>query len=98
MKLTRATSRFIKFGVPLVVFIVAGSFGLAEFTEIKVKRRDEKARKLSADEASKFEKNRRKTPLSIEHVYQKVQEDLDIDVWENKRGPRPWEESKSKES
>ena len=31
----------------LKLFIVAGSFGLAEFTDIKIKRRDEKVQKVS---------------------------------------------------
>lgn len=29
--------------------------------------------------------------VTLEKVYEKVK-DLNIDEWENKRGPRPWEE------
>lgn len=30
--------------------------------------------------------------ISLESEYEKVKETLDIEHWEQKRGPRPWEE------
>ena len=69
----------------MILFMVIGSFGLAQFTDIRVKKRDEKTHMLTAKESLKFQK------IDIEEEYRKMQEKLDIDHWENKRGPRPWE-------
>eukprot|EP00794_Sanderia_malayensis_P017379 gene17378-19118_t len=62
----RRVPRLIRFGAPLLIFIVAGSFGLSEFTDIKIKKKDEK-------------------------IHQEIQKEVNIDKWENIRGPRPWE-------
>jgi len=83
-------SKFFLFGVPMISFVVLGSFGLAEFTSIKVKRRDEKNRMLTAEETLSFRK--KVTKVDVEEEFEKLQRELDIEVWENKRGPRPWEE------
>lgn len=71
--------------------IVGGSFALKEFTEIKIKRRDEKTYRLNREEALKALPNKGREVL-IEEAYKDIAENLDIDHWENKRGPRPWEE------
>jgi len=34
-----------------------------------------------------------RTAFSIEEAYDEMQHKLDIEHWENKRGPRPWEQS-----
>lgn len=73
----------------MILFMVIGSFGLAEFTEIRVKKRDQKSHMLSAEETLKFGKKKKK--VDVEEEFRKMQKDLDIDNWENKRGPRPWE-------
>ena len=49
-------SKFLKFGLPMICFVVVGSYGLAEFTAIKIKRRDEKTRMLTAEEMLQFQK------------------------------------------
>lgn len=84
-------SAFFKFGLPMIVFMVVGSYGLAEFTSIRVKKRDEKNRMLTAEETLSFQKKVKK--VIVEEEYQKLKQELDIEQWENKRGPRPWEES-----
>ena len=83
-------SKFFRFGLPMIVFTVLGSFGLAEFTSVKIKRRDEKNRMLTAEETLSFQK--KKKQVDVEEEFMKLQEELDIEQWENKRGPRPWEE------
>ena len=75
----------------MIVFMVVGSYGLAEFTSIRVKKRDEKTRMLTAEESLSFQKKVKK--VIVEEEYQKLKQELDIEQWENKRGPRPWEES-----
>lgn len=82
-------SKFLRFGLPMIVFTILGSFGLAEFTSVKIKRRDEKNRMLTAEETLSFQK---KKQVDVEEEFMKLQEELDIEQWENKRGPRPWEE------
>ena len=74
----------------MIAFTVLGSFGLAEFTSIRVQKRDERSRMLTAEETLSFMK--KKERVNVEEEYRKTMEDLDIDMWENKRGPRPWEE------
>ncbi|KAK3730353.1 hypothetical protein QZH41_014851 [Actinostola sp. cb2023] len=46
LSLSRTQKRFLQFGVPMLVLVVAGSFGLKEFTDIKIKRRDSKFHKV----------------------------------------------------
>ena len=77
-------------GLPMIIFVVLGSYGLAGFTSIKVQKRDEKNRMLTAEETLSFQKKVKK--VDVEEEYHKVLEDLDIEHWENKRGPRPWED------
>ena len=55
-----------------------------------VTKREEKNRRLTAEEALAFQK--KVTNVDVEEEFKKMQDKLDIDNWENKRGPRPWEE------
>ncbi|XP_046849215.1 cytochrome c oxidase assembly protein COX16 homolog, mitochondrial-like [Xenia sp. Carnegie-2017] len=80
---------FLKFGLPMVLLVVIGSVGLSEFTDIKIKRRDEKIRKMNYEESQTFYVKKKKKPLSLEEAYNEVRT-IDIDEWENKRVPRPW--------
>lgn len=84
-------NKFLRVGLPMITFMVIGSFGLAEFTSIRVKKRDEKNRMLTAEESLKFMK--KKERVDVEEEYEALMQKLDIEHWENKRGPRPWEES-----
>ena len=45
---------------------------------------------LTAEETLSFQK--KKKQVDVEEEFMKLQEELDIEQWENKRGPRPWEE------
>ncbi len=84
-------SKALKFGLPFVSLLVIGSFGLSEFTAINVKKREEKNRSLTADEALEFQKKVKK--VDVEQEYKDLNKKLDIEHWENKRGPRPWEDN-----
>lgn len=83
-------SRFLRFGLPLVAFVVVGSVGLSEFTSIRVRKRDEKNRTLTATEALQFQK--KVDRVNVEDEFDRIQEKVDINHWDNKRGPRPWEQ------
>uniref|UniRef100_A0A1X7VK45 Cytochrome c oxidase assembly protein COX16 homolog, mitochondrial n=1 Tax=Amphimedon queenslandica TaxID=400682 RepID=A0A1X7VK45_AMPQE len=82
---------FLKVGLPMILFLVAGSYGLTQFTSIRIKKRDEKNRMLTAEETLSFQKA--KKVVVVEEEYEQLMESLDINNWENKRGPRPWEEN-----
>ena len=73
--------------------MVLGSYGLSEFSSIVVKKREEKNRKLTAEEMLSFKKATK--IVSLEEEYERTNEMLDIERWENKRGPRPWEEKQN---
>ena len=83
-------SRFLKHGLPMIVFVIAASYGLVVFTSIRIKKRDEKNKLLTAEEMLSFQKKVKK--VIVEEEYESIRKKLDIDNWENKRGPRPWEE------
>lgn len=82
-------SKFARFGLPMILFVVIGSFGLTEFTSIRVTRRDEKNHMLSAKESLSFMKTKER--VDVDEEFEATMKKLDIDNWENKRGPRPWE-------
>lgn len=88
-KITRNKS--IRYGMPFISLLVVGSFGLSEFSSIVIAKREEKNRMLSTEEALAF-LNPDIKKFDIEKEYEKTMNKLDIDHWENKRGPRPWEE------
>ncbi|XP_063383143.1 cytochrome c oxidase assembly protein COX16 homolog, mitochondrial [Cydia fagiglandana] len=76
-----------KYGVPFILFVVGGSFGLREWTQIRYQFSQVKG--VSKAEAEKMGLNKAKD-VTLEGTYDEIQK-LDIDNWENKRGPRPWE-------
>ncbi|XP_072533344.1 cytochrome c oxidase assembly protein COX16 homolog, mitochondrial [Salminus brasiliensis] len=82
-------SRSARYGLPMLLLIVGGSFGLREFTQI---RYDAQKIKKKLDPALEARLNNQK-PVVLEEEYEKLKE-LDLDSWRNIRGPRPWEDSK----
>ncbi|XP_067680708.1 cytochrome c oxidase assembly protein COX16 homolog, mitochondrial-like [Haliotis asinina] len=86
--------RFIRLGAPFLLLIVGGSFGLEKFTVIRYQFR--KGQKLTEEEAAKYGLNLKETKGSeaIEKAYEKLQRE-ELDNWQNIRGPRPWEDSKT---
>ena len=83
----------LRYGVPFVSLLVLGSFGLSEFTSITVKRREDRNRSLTAEEALSFQKKVKN--VDVEKEYKELNKKLDIEHWENKRGPRPWENNQN---
>lgn len=87
-KFTRRRS--VRYGLPFVSLLVVGSFGLSEFSSIVIARREKNNRRLTTEEARAFQGPPKE--FNIEEEYEKTMKKLDIEHWENKRGPRPWEE------
>lgn len=76
------------YGVPFITTIVLGSFGLAQFTQIRYIHHDQRHRTLSHEEALGLRADRK--PLDIREEYFKLQSRNDgADDWEPKRVPRP---------
>ncbi|KAI8434179.1 hypothetical protein MSG28_012294 [Choristoneura fumiferana] len=76
-----------RYGLPFLLFVVGGSFGLREWTQIRYQFSQVKG--VSKAEAEKMGLHKAKD-VTLEDTYEEIQQ-LDIDNWENKRGPRPWE-------
>ncbi|BES87570.1 unnamed protein product [Nesidiocoris tenuis] len=83
-------NRFLKFGVPFLALMVGGSYGLREFTSLRYQYSTRGV--LIPEEVAKLGIEMKKPgEVTLESEYEKIK-NMDIDNWENKRGPRPWEE------
>uniref|UniRef100_A0A6M2E3U9 Cytochrome c oxidase assembly protein COX16 homolog, mitochondrial n=1 Tax=Amblyomma tuberculatum TaxID=48802 RepID=A0A6M2E3U9_9ACAR len=81
--------RFLRLGIPFMVFMVGGSIGLKQFASLRYEFRKSEFTRKDAEEAGVKVKDTEE--VTLEAVYKEVQA-LDIDNWKNIRGPRPWEE------
>ncbi|XP_042625241.1 cytochrome c oxidase assembly protein COX16 homolog, mitochondrial-like [Cyprinus carpio] len=86
-------NRTLKYGIPMLLLVVGGSFGLREFTQI---RYDAQKLKKKLDPALEARVNNKKQSAILQEEYEKLK-DLDLDGWKNIRGPRPWEDSKEQQ-
>ncbi|KAL5008479.1 hypothetical protein ScPMuIL_014060 [Solemya velum] len=85
--------RFFRYGMPFLVLVVGGSFGLKEFTSVRYQFR--KSKLVTPADAEKYGlnmKSKEEKP-SLEDILETMNE-KPLDSWENIRGPRPWEDSK----
>ncbi|XP_066466204.1 cytochrome c oxidase assembly protein COX16 homolog, mitochondrial [Tiliqua scincoides] len=82
-------SKTLQYGVPMMLLIIGGSFGLREFTQIRYD-----AHKLHCKVDPALEERIKKNQVTLESEYEKLK-DSSLDDWKNIRGPRPWEDSKS---
>ncbi|CAL4071249.1 unnamed protein product [Meganyctiphanes norvegica] len=81
--------RSFRFGVPFLVMIVGGSFGLQKFTELRYEYRSRK--RVSKEEADAYGvKMKDPKEVTLDSEFEKM-EKIDYDTWEQVRGPRPWE-------
>ncbi|XP_030627678.1 cytochrome c oxidase assembly protein COX16 homolog, mitochondrial isoform X3 [Chanos chanos] len=80
----------VRYGLPMLLLIVGGSFGLREFTQI---RYDAQKIKRKLDPSLEARVNSQKQSVVLEEEYEKLR-NTDLDAWKNIRGPRPWEDSK----
>ncbi|XP_076830583.1 cytochrome c oxidase assembly protein COX16 homolog, mitochondrial [Brachyhypopomus gauderio] len=83
-------SKTARYGIPMLLLIVGGSFGLREFTQI---RYDAQKIKKKMDPALEAKLNLQKQSVILEEEFEKLKE-VNLDTWKNIRGPRPWEDSK----
>ncbi|XP_007461007.1 PREDICTED: cytochrome c oxidase assembly protein COX16 homolog, mitochondrial-like isoform X1 [Lipotes vexillifer] len=77
-------NKTLRYGVPMLLLIVGGSFGLREFSQIRYD-----AVKIKID--PELEKKLKMNKVSLESEYEKIK-DSTFEDWKNIRGPRPWED------
>ncbi|XP_029972043.1 cytochrome c oxidase assembly protein COX16 homolog, mitochondrial [Salarias fasciatus] len=83
-------NKTVKYGVPMLLLVVGGSFGLREFTQI---RYDAQKLRKKLDPSLEAKVDLQKQSVMLEEEYEKLKE-VNLDEWRNIRGPRPWEDSK----
>ncbi len=88
-------NRFVRFGVPFLILLVGGSFGLEHFARLRYDFRKTKRLKLEeVEEATGLKLKSEEDRPTIEKEVEKLK-NQDLDHWQNIRGPRPWEDSKT---
>uniref|UniRef100_A0A8C3XII7 Cytochrome c oxidase assembly protein COX16 homolog, mitochondrial n=1 Tax=Chelydra serpentina TaxID=8475 RepID=A0A8C3XII7_CHESE len=94
-----AKNKTLRYGVPMMLLIIGGSFSLREFTQIRYD-----AQKLHSKIDPALEERIKKNKISLESEYEILDifetscaklKSSDFGDWKNIRGPRPWEDSKS---
>nr|CAI5858598.1 unnamed protein product [Callosobruchus analis] len=82
--------RLFRYGIPFFVLMIGGSLGLKEFTQLRYQF--SKVSKIRPDELQKVGIEMKKPgEVTLESEFEKIK-NLDIENWEQIRGPRPWEE------
>jgi len=88
---TARNKRFIKLGIPFFALVVGGSLTLRQFSQVRYDHRAQKT--LDREEMAELGVTMKAaSDVTIEKQFKRLKE-MDIDTWENKRGPRPWEET-----
>jgi len=82
-------TRLFQFGLPFFVLVIGGSFGMQHFAKTRYEYR--RAQMLPREVEQAGLTMRKPGEVTLEKEFEKIQK-MDIDNWENKRGPRPWEE------
>ncbi|KAM6336234.1 cytochrome c oxidase assembly protein COX16 homolog, mitochondrial [Podargus strigoides] len=81
--------RTMTFGVPLLLYLIGGSIGLREFAQIRYD-----VHKLHGKVDPALKEKLKKNTVTLESEYEKL-EKADLNNWENIRGPRLWEDSRT---
>lgn len=82
-------NKHFKFGVPFLIGVVGGSFGLQYYSQLRYDIQKERKIITKTKEIQALIKTK---PRTIEEEYEEYQKTVDLDNWQNIRGPRPWEE------
>ncbi|XP_050464868.1 cytochrome c oxidase assembly protein COX16 homolog, mitochondrial [Cataglyphis hispanica] len=84
-------SRVWQYGIPFMIFILGGSFGLREFTELRYRYKNTTEYSIRDELEKKGIETRPLEEITLEKEYEKL-EKVDLDNWKNIRIPRQWEE------
>ncbi|CAH1263404.1 COX16 [Branchiostoma lanceolatum] len=91
--LSSGTRAFLKVGLPMIIMVVGGSYGLERFSSLRYDVQFRK-RRIDKDLEEKFGWKKKEEPVTLENQFETVKKEVDVSDWENIRGPRPWEDSK----
>ncbi|XP_032680697.1 cytochrome c oxidase assembly protein COX16 homolog, mitochondrial [Odontomachus brunneus] len=80
----------IKYGIPFMIFVIGGSFGLREFAELRYVYKN--TRYIKDDVKDTGIVMKAPEEITLEKEYENLQK-VDIDNWENTRIQRPWDET-----
>ncbi|CAL1542625.1 unnamed protein product [Lymnaea stagnalis] len=84
--------KFLRRGIPFVLFVAGGSVFLKQFASLRYEFR--KSQKLSNEQAEALGLKSGNVEAAIQEMLEEI-EQRDLEDWENIRGPRPWEDSKT---
>ncbi|KAL6447488.1 hypothetical protein ACFW04_000008 [Cataglyphis niger] len=84
-------SRVWQYGIPFMIFVLGGSFGLREFTELRYRYKNTTEYSIRDELEKKGIETRPLEEITLEKEYEKL-EKVDLDNWKNIRIPRQWEE------
>jgi len=87
------TGPFFKYGAPFMVFMVGGSLALKQFTSIRYSVHRHTQQFGVTPELEEKMGLKMQIARDLDEEYKKMQEEIDINNWENIRGPRPYEDS-----
>ena len=94
-------SSFIKKFLPFSALVVGAFVGLAQFRQINYTHRPDQNIELYKEQLKKAGMKEDDYQVlmsgSMKDQYDKLVGKVDIDHWDNKRGPRPWEEANIEE-
>jgi cytochrome c oxidase assembly protein subunit 16 len=83
-------NRHFKFGLPFMIAVVGGSFGLQYYSQLRYDIYNERhiITKAKALEKALVDPSKQ---VTIEQEYEDYKKNVNLDDWQNIRGPRPWE-------
>ncbi|XP_033207976.1 cytochrome c oxidase assembly protein COX16 homolog, mitochondrial [Belonocnema kinseyi] len=88
------TKKSVRYGIPFLLFILGGTYGLSEFQALKFRYKPMVEQDIREEAAKLGIQMKKRGEVTIETEYEKMK-DKKFDNWENKRIPRPWEEEPS---
>lgn len=82
-------SKHFMYGVPFLVAVVGGSFGLKFYSQLRYDIQNERHIMTKTKELRDMAGAQKEH--TIEEEYEEYKRTVDIENWKNIRGPRPWE-------
>jgi hypothetical protein len=86
---------FVKFGIPAVMMSLFGTYVLATMVQTKYERYDRQNKPPSSTSSSGHSLFHPK-PFDLNEELKKLEQNVDLDAWINKRVPRPEESDRKK--
>ena len=84
-------NKHFRYGAPFFISLIGGVFCLKQYAQLRYDIHNERhvVTKTKAIEQMLLDP---KKQVTIEEVYEEYTQNVDLDKWQNIRGPRPWED------